>query len=79
MESHTHTITHLFAQLGLPSETSAIDTFIDAHAPLPHELRLIDAPFWTPVQAEFLKSQLAQDSDWSAVIDTLDARLRHRL
>lgn len=81
MESHTHSITHsithLFAQLGLPSETSDIEAFIEAHAPLAHELKLADAPFWTAAQAGFLKSELDEDADWSAVIDTLDARLRH--
>ncbi len=78
MESQTHSIANLFAQLGLPSEAAAIDAFIDAHSPLPHELQLADAPFWTPAQAHFLKTELDEDADWSAVIDTLDARLRHR-
>ncbi|HRH72172.1 DUF2789 domain-containing protein [Zoogloea sp.] len=76
MESHNHSITHLFAQLGLPSETRDIEAFIEAHAPLAHELQLVDAPFWTAAQAAFLKSELDEDADWSAVIDTLDARLR---
>lgn len=78
MESQTHSITHLFAQLGLPSQTSAVDAFIEAHAPLPHDVRLIDAPFWSCAQASFLKTKLDEDADWSAVIDTLDARLRHQ-
>ncbi|HQX06242.1 MAG TPA: DUF2789 domain-containing protein [Zoogloea sp.] len=79
MESQTHSIANLFAQLGLPSDTAAIDSFIDTHAPLPHDVPLTAAPFWTPVQALFLKTELDEDADWSAVIDTLDARLRHRL
>ena len=77
MESQTHTMTNLFAQLGLPDDTASIDAFITAHAPLPHDKRLADADFWTPAQAAFLRAELAEDADWSAVVDTLDARLRH--
>ncbi|MCK6373858.1 MAG: DUF2789 domain-containing protein [Zoogloea sp.] len=77
MEAQTHTMTHLFAQLGLPDDAASIDAFIAAHAPLPHDLRLTDAAFWTPAQAAFLRAELAEDADWSAVVDTLDARLRH--
>ncbi|MBS0368285.1 MAG: DUF2789 domain-containing protein [Proteobacteria bacterium] len=76
MESHIHNIANLFAQLGLPSESSAIDAFIAAHAPLPHDVPLSEAPFWSPVQAAFLKNEIAEDADWSAVIDTLDVQLR---
>ncbi len=79
MESQTHSIANLFAQLGLPNDTAAIDSFIDTHAPMAHDLQLVDAPFWTPAQANFLKTGLDGDADWSSVIDTLDARLRHRL
>ncbi len=76
MEAQTHTMTHLFAQLGLPDDAASIDAFIAGHAPLPHDLRLADADFWTPAQAAFLRTELAEDADWSAVVDTLDARLR---
>lgn len=76
MESNIHSIANLFAQLGLPSDSAAIDAFIAAHAPLPHDVQLTDAPFWSPTQAAFLKSEIADDADWSAVIDTLDVQLR---
>lgn len=76
MESNIHSIANLFAQLGLPSDSGAIDAFIATHAPLPHDIPLSDAPFWSPVQAAFLKTEIAEDADWSAVIDTLDVQLR---
>ncbi|MBT9496054.1 MULTISPECIES: DUF2789 domain-containing protein [Zoogloea] len=76
MESHTHSIANLFAQLGLPNDEEAINTFIGTHAPLPHDVQLTNASFWTPAQATFLKTEIAEDADWSAVIDTLDVQLR---
>jgi len=78
MESQTHTLSHLFAQLGLPGDDAAIEAFIATHAPLPHDLSLADAPFWTPAQAAFLKAEIAEDADWSAVVDSLDVLLRRR-
>ena len=77
MEAHVHGFSQLFAQLSLPSDKAAIDAFIATHAPLPPALKLADAPFWTPAQAAFLKAEIAEDADWSAVVDSLDARLRH--
>ncbi len=77
MESQIHSFSQLFSQLGLPSDREAIDTFIASHAPLPHDLHLADADFWTPAQAAFLRAEVAEDADWSAVVDSLDARLRH--
>lgn len=77
MESQLHSFCQLFAQLGLPSDREAVDSFIADHAPLPHDLSLADADFWTPAQAAFLRAELAEDADWSAVVDSLDARLRH--
>lgn len=76
MESNIHNIANLFAQLGLPNDNGAIDAFIATHAPLPHDVPLSEAPFWSPVQAAFLKTEIAEDADWSAVIDTLDVQLR---
>ena len=72
MESQIHTLANLFAQLGLPNEPAAIDAFISTHAPLP------DAAFWTPAQAAFLRAEIAEDADWSAVVDSLNLQLRRR-
>ena len=41
----------LFAQLGLDDSDAAIDTFIRQHAPIDAQLRLYEAPCWTPAQA----------------------------
>ena len=71
-----HTLSNLFAQLGLPGDRDAIDAFIAAHRPLPDALRLHEAPFWTPSQAGFLRESILDDADWSDVIDSLDTELR---
>jgi len=74
MESHLHSMTDLFAQLGLPSSPEAIQTFVEAYGPL--AVPLADAPFWTPAQAAFLRDQVEQDADWADVIDRLATGLR---
>jgi hypothetical protein len=75
MEAPVHSMSQLFAQLGLPSDAASIRRFIDTHRPLPDELKLPDAPFWTPAQACFLREGLRADADWSPVIDALNAAL----
>lgn len=75
MESSIHTLNNLFAQLGLPSEDSQIDDFINTHRPLASSLSLSEAPFWTPTQATFLYEEIMKDADWAEVIDQLNARL----
>ncbi len=76
MESHQHSMTDLFAQLGLPSSPEAIQAFVDNHRPLSSPLPLPEAPFWSPAQASFLRDRVAEDADWAGVIDQLDAGLR---
>lgn len=78
MDSPTHELKGLFDQLGLDSAPAAIDGFIARHSPLPEEVRLIDADFWTPQQAAFLKQQLREDADWAGVVDELNLRLHQR-
>lgn len=75
MESSTHTLNNLFAQLGLPSEDAAIQSFIQTHNHLAGNLTLSEAPFWTPTQAAFLREEILKDADWAEVIDQLNARL----
>ena len=77
MESTMHTLNNLFAQLGLPSDDIAIDTFIKTHGHLATSLSLSEAPFWTPAQAAFLGEEIINDADWAEVIDQLNAML-HR-
>lgn len=76
MESSLHTMSNLFAQLGLPSEPAEIRAFIDRYRPLSSALRLHQAPFWTPAQAGFLREEIAEDADWAEVVDHLDRELR---
>jgi hypothetical protein len=76
MQAQTHTMSHLFAQLGLPSEEAGVENFIAAHRPLENDIPLYRAPFWSPMQREFLKEEIIEDADWAAVIDELNGRLR---
>ncbi len=76
MEPNTPTLADLFAQLGLDADEAAQRAFIAAHAPLPANLPLPDAPFWTPAQATFLREALLEDAEWAEVVDELDALLR---
>ncbi|AJO78108.1 MULTISPECIES: DUF2789 domain-containing protein [Pseudomonas] len=78
MDSPTHDLKGLFDQLGLDSGPGAIDAFIARHSPLPEDQRMIDADFWTPQQAAFLKEQLREDADWARVVDDLNLRLHQR-
>jgi hypothetical protein len=76
MEAPLHHMSHLFAQLGLPSDAAAIDGFIAAHSPLPSAVLLSEAPFWTAGQAAFLQEGMLNDADWAEVIDALNGELR---
>lgn len=76
MEQSQHTVSELFAQLGLPADAASIEAFIATHAPLPHQVALADAPFWNPTQAGFLREELIEDADWAELVDQLDACLR---
>lgn len=76
MNNHAHSFSDLFAQLGLPCESRDIAEFLAAHAPLADTIKLVDAPFWKPTQAAFLREALLQDSDWAGPVDQLSAALR---
>lgn len=73
--AHYH-FSDLFDQLGLPSDPDSIAQFLAAHRPLAGEVRLPDAPFWTPAQAAFLREALALDSNWAELADQLSEALR---
>ena len=75
MEIETPTLSLLFDQLGLPSEQADIDAFVQAHAPLPDDVKLVAADFWTPRQAKFLQDQLTEDAEWALPVDELNALL----
>lgn len=75
VDVHRHTMSDLFAQLGLPADPTAIDDFVAAHRPLESNVALYRAPFWTSSQRSFLKEEIIDDADWAVVIDELNARL----
>ena len=76
MELCPHSLPALFAQLGLPSDAEGIADFIARHAPLPKDVPLAAAPFWTPAQAAFLREEILEDADWAAAVEELNLRLR---
>lgn len=78
MEILPHDMSNLFAQLGLPNDAAAIEHFIAAHGPLPGDVPLAEAPFWTPAQAAFLRESTLVDADWAEVVDALNEELRAR-
>lgn len=74
METHSHNLSHLLQQLGLPSDPAGMDAFFASH-PLPANLPLCEAGFWSPAQAQFLREAMRDDADWSAAADALALRL----
>lgn len=70
MDTSHHDLNSLFSQLGLPDEPQAIDAFLATHR-LNAGTALVDAPFWSRAQAEFLREALADDSDWAEAADEL--------
>ncbi len=75
MDANLHTMSNLFAQLGLPAEPADIEDFINAHRPLAEGVALYRAPFWNVSQRTFLKEEIIEDADWAGVIDELNGRL----
>ena len=74
MECFNHSLETLFQQLGLPSDRQSINTFINQHK-LPESEYLLNAPFWTASQKQFLSEAYEQDADWAEQIDILAALL----
>lgn len=77
MELPNQGLTELFDQLGLPSSPEEIEQFFATHS-LPHDVKLVDAPFWSPQQSAFLKDQFLKDAEWAPVVDELNARLHEQ-
>lgn len=76
MEQAHHAFHDLFAQLGLLNDPDSITQFLKDHSPLPGDVALPDAAFWSPAQAAFLNETLQQDNDWSQQVDQLSKALR---
>ncbi|WP_417543090.1 DUF2789 domain-containing protein [Marinobacter sp.] len=77
MDTSKHNLSTLFDQLGLASDEKSIEAFTARYSPLPHEIALQDAPFWSESQSQLLEEGLEDDSDWAEVIDELNAIMRH--
>jgi len=76
MDLSTSNMTNLFQQLGLPIEPAEIAQFVAQHRPLPDDVKLADAQFWSAGQAQFLREQIQIDADWAEVVDQLSVMLR---
>ena len=76
MEHHIHNMSNLFAQLGKPNDEVSISCFVATYAPLPNDIRLHEASFWTIAQANFLSDSISDDADWAKVVDDLNSMLR---
>lgn len=76
METNFHNLVALFEQLGLDSTNEAIAAFIDKNRPVPDNLALHEAEFWSASQAAFLQEAIDEDADWAEVVDELNVLLR---
>ena len=76
MEPPIHSLVSLFGQLGLDDSDEAIEKFISNNHPLPDNLELHKADFWSSSQASFLKKSKDEDADWAEIVDQLDVMLR---
>lgn len=75
-DTSIHSLSDLFAQLGLPNSAQEIETFIQRHHPLPQAEPLANAAFWSESQAAFLREAITNNSDWAEVVDELNMLLR---
>ena len=76
MDTPFHQFSDLFAQLGLPSDEASIRAFIGKHSPVPEDVDLWDASFWTPAQATLLRDEIIEAADWAEAVDQLNLALR---
>ena len=66
----------LFVQLGLAADELAMLRFIRQHRPLPADVDMLHAPFWTPSQAAVLWRLRRRGPHWIEVLAQLEAALR---
>jgi len=67
-------MTHLFAQLGMDASAEGIAQFIHEHQ-LPKDVNLMEAPYWSDAQRQFLAEKIASDGEWAIVVDQLNESL----
>lgn len=75
MQLTDHSVSELFAQLGLPDGEADIQAFAAAHRTLPGDALLHEAPFWTESQARFLREEIRNDAAWAPAVDQLNLML----
>ncbi len=78
MDRSNHNMQGLFAQLGLDDTRSGIYHFVKLHKIKEADVSIVEAEFWNASQSSFLADSLAEDGDWSEIIDQLDAMLRKK-
>lgn len=79
MDTMNKDMTTLFDQLGLDSDDASIDAFIASHRPLPDDVKVTEADFWSTGQAAFLREEIMADADWEPIIDELNVRLHENI
>ncbi len=79
MDTFNKDMTTLFDQLGLDSDDASIDAFIASHRPLPDDVKVTEAPFWSEGQKAFLREEIMADADWEPIIDELNVRLHENI
>lgn len=67
-------MSNLFLQLGLDDSDEAIAKFIGQHQ-LAADVDIVDAPFWTEAQRQFIAEKLEIDGAWTTVVDQLNESL----
>lgn len=67
-------MSNLFLQLGLDNSDEAIAKFIGQHQ-LAADVDIVDAPFWTEAQRQFIAEKLEIDGAWTTVVDQLNESL----
>ncbi|MBL4835605.1 MAG: DUF2789 domain-containing protein [Pseudomonas sp.] len=75
MDTQHKNMQTLFEQLGLDGDEASIEAFIAEHYPMPDDVKLSEAPFWSPGQAAFLKEEIVEDAEWAPIVDELNVRL----
>jgi len=70
MDTSHHDLNSLLSQLGLAGDAAGLNAFLTTHR-LEGGMKLVDAPFWSKAQAQFLREALENDSDWVAAADGL--------
>jgi hypothetical protein len=70
------TMNSLFKQLGLGHSDLAVREFLHTASQLCTENPLHTSLIWNQAQADFLQQAIAEDSEWCALVEQLDACIR---